>query len=177
MSGPGCFREFGHAVRLMAPKFVTAYRKNGKNDGNDAEAICEAVARPNMPFVPVKTIDQQAVLTLHRVGQGFVAERTAIITRMRSLLAEFGIVIAQGANRPRFDATEHLDQLPLLVVRVVKAVVYHAMGRRAESDAALARLVRERVYEIAEAYAYRGERDEAFAWLEGASAKRTPGCT
>jgi hypothetical protein len=57
------FRDCGHTVRLMALKSVVAYRKGGKNDGNDAEAICEAVSRPNMRFVPVKTVDQQAVLT------------------------------------------------------------------------------------------------------------------
>ena len=72
----------------MAP-----YRKSGKNDGNDAEAICEAVTRPNMRFVPVKSLEQQALLTLHRVRQGFVEERTATINRIRGLLAEFGVVL------------------------------------------------------------------------------------
>ena len=110
------FREFGHTVRLMAPKFVVAYRKGGKNDGNDAEAICEAVSRPNMRFVPIKTIDQQTILTLHRVRQGFIVERTAIINRLRSLVSEFGIVIAQGANRARRDIVDHLDRLPDMVV-------------------------------------------------------------
>jgi transposase len=66
------FATFGHSVKLMAPKFVAPYRKGGKNDGNDAEAICEAVARPNMRFVPIKSIEEQADLTLHRVRQGFV---------------------------------------------------------------------------------------------------------
>jgi transposase len=66
------FEPFGHTVRLMAPAFVVSYRKSGKNDGNDAEAICEAVQRPNMRFVPVKSADQQAVLALHRVRQGFI---------------------------------------------------------------------------------------------------------
>src|SRR5579859_2142465 len=66
------FQALGHTVRLMAPKFVTPYRKGGKNDGNDAEAICEAVTRPSMRFVPVKSAEQQALLTLHRVRQGFV---------------------------------------------------------------------------------------------------------
>ena len=65
----------------MAPMFVTPYRKSGKNDGNDAEAICEAVSRPNMRLVPTKTLDQQALLTLHRVRQGFVVERTAVANR------------------------------------------------------------------------------------------------
>jgi transposase len=122
------FREFGHTVRLMAPKFVVAYRKGGKNDGNDAEAICEAVARPNMRFVPVKTIDQQTVLTLHRVRQGFIVERTAIINRLRSLVSEFGIVIAQGANRARRDIVDHLDRLPDMVVRAVKDLLDHLQG-------------------------------------------------
>ena len=59
------FATLGHSVKLMAPKFVTPYRKGGKNDGNDAEAICEAVARPTMRFVPIKSIEQQSDLTLH----------------------------------------------------------------------------------------------------------------
>ena len=73
------FERLGHTVKLMAPKFVAPYRKNGKNDGNDAEAICEAVARPNMRFVPIKTIEQQAMIALHRVRQGYVEERTGLI--------------------------------------------------------------------------------------------------
>ena len=87
------FQEHGHAVRLMAPKFVAPYRKSGKNDGNDAQAICEAVTRPSMRFVPVKSLEQQALLAIHRVRQGFVVERTAIINRLRGLLCEFGVVL------------------------------------------------------------------------------------
>src|SRR3974390_2529807 len=87
------FSAFGHTVKLMAPKFVTPYRKSGKNDGNDAEAICEAVTRPNMRFVPVKTVEPQSLLALHRVRQGFVVERTATINRLRGLLSEFGVVL------------------------------------------------------------------------------------
>jgi transposase len=87
------FQEHGHAVRLMAPKFVTPYRKSGKNDGNDAEAICEAVSRPSMRFVPVKSAEQQALLAMHRVRQGFVVERTATINRLRGLMSEFGVVL------------------------------------------------------------------------------------
>ena len=81
----------------MAPKFVIPYRKSGKNDSNDAEAICEAVSRPSMHFVPVKSVEQQSVLTLHRVRQGFVEERTATMNRVRGLLAEFGVVLPQRA--------------------------------------------------------------------------------
>ena len=106
------FQELGHTVKLMAPRFVAPYRKNGKNDGNDAEAICEAVSRPSMRFVPIKTLEQQAVLCLHRVRQGFVEERTATINRLRGLLAEFGFVLPQKAGEVRRRATEWLEQMP-----------------------------------------------------------------
>jgi transposase len=88
--------ELGHTVRLMAPQFVKPYVKTNKNDRNDAEAICEAVARPNMRFVPVKTASMQAVLALHRARQGFVKARTAQANQIRGLLAEFGVVIPKG---------------------------------------------------------------------------------
>ena len=86
----------GHTVRLMAPQFVKPYVKTNKSDRNDAEAICEAVARPNMRFLPVKTGEQQAVLSVHRARQGFVKARTAQANQIRGLLAEFGIVIPKG---------------------------------------------------------------------------------
>lgn len=88
--------SFGHTVRLMAPQFVKPYVKSNKNDMADAEAICEAVARPNMRFVPIKDVEQQSVITLHRVRQGFVKDRTACSNRIRGLMAEFGLVIPQG---------------------------------------------------------------------------------
>jgi transposase len=88
--------KLGHTVRIMAARFVAPYRKSEKNDGNDAEAICEAVSRPNMRFVPIKSTEQQALLALHRVRQGFIAERTATINQLRGLLAEFGIVLPKG---------------------------------------------------------------------------------
>src|SRR5947207_1853922 len=95
------FSEAGHTAKLMAPKFVTPYRKSGKNDGNDAEAICEAVARPSMRFVPIKSAEQQAVLALHRVRQGWIEERTATINRVRALLTEFGVVLPNRAQHVR----------------------------------------------------------------------------
>jgi len=88
----------GHTVRLVAPQFVKPYVKTNKNDLADAEAICEAVGRPNMRFVPIKNVEQQAVLALHRVRQGFVKARTAQGNQIRGLLAEFGIIIPQGIN-------------------------------------------------------------------------------
>jgi transposase len=86
----------GHTVRLIAPQFVKPYVKSNKNDAADAEAICEAVARPNMRFVPIKNLEQQAVLSLHRARQGFVKARTAQANQIRGLLAEFGLIIPQG---------------------------------------------------------------------------------
>ena len=86
----------GHTVKLMAPQFVKPYVKTNKNDAADAEAICEAVTRPNMRFVPIKTDEQQAVLSLHRVRQGFVRARTAQANQIRGLLSEFGEVMPQG---------------------------------------------------------------------------------
>lgn len=88
--------EMGHTVKLMAPQFVKPYVKTNKNDAADAEAICEAVARPNMRFVPIKTDEQQAVLSLHRVRQGFVKSRTAQANQIRGLLSEFGVIIPLG---------------------------------------------------------------------------------
>ena len=87
---------YGHKVKLMAPQFVKPYVKTNKNDMADAEAICEAVSRPNMRFVAMKTVEQQAILSVHRARQGFVKARTAQGNQIRGLLSEFGIVIPQG---------------------------------------------------------------------------------
>lgn len=87
---------YGHTVKLMAPQFVKPYVKTNKNDMADAEAICEAVSRPNMRFVPVKTVEQQGVLSIHRAREGFVAARTAQGNQIRGLLSEFGIIIPIG---------------------------------------------------------------------------------
>lgn len=91
--------KMGHTVKLMAPQFVKPYVKTNKNDMADAEAICEAVTRPNMRFVPIKTIEQQAVLSLHRVRQGFVKARTAQSNQVRGLLGEFGLVLPKGVGQ------------------------------------------------------------------------------
>ncbi len=121
-------RSLGHDVRLMAPQFVKPYVKTNKNDVANAEAICEAVGRPNMRFVPIKDIEQQAVLSLHRVRQGVVKARTAQANQIRGLLAEFGLVIPQGiahiAKRvPEFIEDER-NELPgsfrLLVRRLLE---------------------------------------------------------
>jgi transposase len=119
------FQALGHTVKLMAPAFVVPYRKNGKNDGNDAEAICEAVRRPNMRFVPIKSEEQQALLALHRVRQGFIEERTAVINRLRALLTEFGVVLPNRAQWVRRDALAAAEPLPALARRAVEDLRSH----------------------------------------------------
>ena len=109
------FGGFGHTVRLMAPKFVIPYRlsgKAGKNDAADAAAICEAVTRPNMRFVPPKSLEQQGQLLVHRARQGFVQQRTATLNRIRGLLSEFGIVLPLKAATVRREAMAQLEDLP-----------------------------------------------------------------
>jgi transposase len=118
-------QQFGHIVKLMAPRFVAPYRKNGKNDGNDAEAICEAVSRPHMRFIPIKTPEQQAVLCLHRVRQGFIEERTATINRLRGLLAEFGFVLPQSSAAIRHGVGELLERLPSHAGRALGELLQH----------------------------------------------------
>lgn len=90
------FTKLGHKVGIIASKFIAPFRKGGKNDNNDAEAICEAVGRSTIWFVPIKTAEQQAQLCVHRVRQGLVCERTALINQLRGLLSEFGIVMPKG---------------------------------------------------------------------------------
>jgi transposase len=88
--------DLGHTVKLIAPQFVKPYVKTNRNDAADAEAICEAVGRPTMRFVPIKNTEQQALLGMHRARQGFVTERSAQANQIRGLPAEFGLVIPVG---------------------------------------------------------------------------------
>lgn len=87
---------FGHEVRMMPPQYVKPYVKRQKNDAADAEAICEAVTRPTMRFVTVKTMEQQAILMLHRTRELFVRQKTMLINALRAHLGEFGIIAPQG---------------------------------------------------------------------------------
>ena len=91
-------QALGHTVRLMPPSYVKAYLKRSKNDANDAAAICEAVTRPSMRFVPIKTKEQQTALMLHRTRQLLVRQRTMLSNALRGHLAELGIVSAKGRN-------------------------------------------------------------------------------
>jgi transposase len=92
-------KAHGHEVRLMPPNYVKAYVKRNKNDAADAEAICEAVRRPAMRFVPVKTAQQQAILTMHRARALFIRQRTMLVNALRGHLAEFGVVGAKGLHK------------------------------------------------------------------------------
>jgi transposase len=109
------FQQHGHQVRLMAPKLVVPYRmsgKRGKNDAADAAAICEAVQRPSMRFVPLKSVDQQCQLMVHRARQGWVEQRTGTINRIRGLLSELGHVLPLKAQTIRVRAVTLLEELP-----------------------------------------------------------------
>jgi len=122
-------KGFGHDVRRMSPQFVKPYVKSNKNDIADAEAICEAVARPNMRFVPVKSVEQQAVLSLHRVRQGFVKARTAQANQIRCLLSEFGLVMPAGishiAKRVPSLLEDASNQLPGSVRQLITRLTEH----------------------------------------------------
>jgi len=103
------FRAMGHDVRLMSPQFVKPYVKSNKNDMVDAEAICEAVGRPSMRFVPIKGIEQQDIQSLHRAREQAVKNRTAQANQIRGLLMEYGIVRAKGTASLRKALPEILE--------------------------------------------------------------------
>jgi transposase len=91
-------KTYGHDVRLIAPQYVKPYVKSQKNDAADAQAICEAVGRPHMRFVAIKSVDQQSLMSLHTCRSGFVKARTALSNQIRGLLAEFGVVVPKGLS-------------------------------------------------------------------------------
>lgn len=134
-------------MRLIAPKFFTPFRMTGrrsKNDVADAAAICEAVQRPHMLFVPIKSIEQQQVLSVHRVRQGLIEARTATINRMRGILSEFGVVLPLKASTVRLPTASRLEELPVMV-RVLAlemlAEVAHLDERITDYDKRIASLI------------------------------------
>jgi transposase len=136
-------RALGHEVRLMPPQYVKAYVKRGKNDAADAAAICEAVTRPSMRAVPVKTEEQQSALTMHRARDLLVRQRTQLINAVRGHLAEFGLVEAQGPwNVPRLLASMQEDrrvpELARQVLQLLAAQLDEVAKRIAEVDARIA---------------------------------------
>src|ERR671933_647505 len=93
--------KLGHTVRLISPRFVKPYVKGNKNDPNDAAGICEAVSRPHMRFVPIKSVDQQDMQALHRIRERQIKARTALVNQIRGLLAEYGVVMPKGMAQVR----------------------------------------------------------------------------
>jgi len=128
-------RALGHEVRLMPPQYVKAYLKRGKNDAADAAAICEAVTRPSMRFVAVKSEEQQAALTIHRARELLVRQRTQLSNALRGHLAEFGLIEAQGpwhVTRLLVRLAEDGAGVPELARRVIEllAAQLAEVGRR-----------------------------------------------
>jgi transposase len=134
----------GHTVRLIAPKYVKAYVKTNKNDARDAEAICEALLRPSMRFVAVKSPEQQALLALHRLRQGLIDARTALVNQLRGLLAEFGVVVATGRRRfeqalPRLIA-EDSAEVPALLREALEPMRLQLLSLNEQIDRLEARM-------------------------------------
>jgi transposase len=126
----------------MAPQFVKPYVKTNKNDVADAEAICEAVSRPSMRFVPIESVEQQAIWCVHRVRQGFVKARTAQGNQIRGLLGEFGLIIPQGispiAERVPALLEDASNELPAALRQLIEHLTAHcrsSIGKLKSSNA------------------------------------------
>lgn len=134
-------RSMGLDARIIAAHLVSPYRlqgKTGKNDANDAAAVCEAAGRPHMHFVPIKTIEQQSLLCVHRLREGFKAERTACINRIRGLLAEFGLVFPQKPEALRLALPDVLEDGSNELGGIARMALHRAQAQWAELDAHLA---------------------------------------
>ncbi len=126
----------GHEVRLMPPVYVKPYVKRGKNDAADAEAICEAVTRPTMRFVPIKSRAQQGALSLHRVRKLLIGQRTQLVNLMRSQLGEFGIAIPAGLGHALTKARQLVEgevafDLPAPAAKVIELLAQQALDLHA----------------------------------------------
>lgn len=130
--------RLGHTVKLIAAQFVIPYRKRGKNDANDAEAICEAVERPNMHFVAIKSEEQQAVLMVHRARTLVMANRTAQVNQIRGLLGEFGLVVAKGVARLRRELPGILEDAENGLPALARAVLAGLLEQFHELDVRVA---------------------------------------
>lgn len=140
----------GHEVKLIAPQFVKPYVKGNKNDANDAEAICEAVSRPTMRFVPVKTVEQQDIQALHRIRQEQVRQRTALVNQIRGLLSEYGIVISRRVESLRNalpdileDAENRLTADFRILLKGLQEDLLHLDDRIGSQDQAIKKLSQE----------------------------------
>src|SRR5690242_15067094 len=123
----------GHTVKLMPPAYVKAYVKRNKNDAADAEAICEAVTRPSMRFVPVKDAEQQSVLMLHRARSLLIRQRTMLVNALRAHMAEFGIIAPQGLRHVEIlttTITHQQEGLPELARSILQIIVDQLNGTK-----------------------------------------------
>jgi transposase len=133
-------RAMGLDARLIAANFVTPYRmegKGGKNDATDAAAVCEAASRPSMRFVPIKSCEQQGVMSLHRVREGLKEERTACVNRIRGVLAEFGLVFGKSPKVLRTVLTDVLEDASNELSTTARLVLQRAFDHWRELDAHL----------------------------------------
>jgi transposase len=128
----------GHTVRIIAAEFVRPFRKSGKNDANDAEAICTAARQANMRFVTMKSVEQQAALCVHRLRQGLVEERTALINRLRGLLTEFGMVAPLSPEKLRRELARCQDPEDLRLPAVMRQLVADQVAALDQAEARLA---------------------------------------
>ena len=126
--------KLGHTVKLMAPQYVAAYRKRGKNDANDAEAICEAVGRPSMRFVAIKSEEQQSVLMVHRARTLTMANRVAQVNQIRGLLGEFGIAVPKGVARLRRELPGILEDAENNLTDLAREVLFGLLEQLRELD-------------------------------------------
>lgn len=133
-------RRLGHEVRLMPPQYVKPYVKTNKNDEADAEAIAEAVTRPNMRFVDVKSVEQQAILLVHRERDGLVKERTSLINRLRATLSEFGIVIPTGRSRLKAWFKEQYADYEPRLPEILKTHIHQMVNRWQQKEDQIAGL-------------------------------------
>src|SRR5271167_3493084 len=135
----------GHAVKLMPPAYVKAYVKRNQNDAADAEAICEAVARPSMRFVPVKDAERQSVLMLHRARNLLVRQRTMLVNALRAHMAEFGIIAPQGLRHVEdllariSDERAPLPELARSILRLIMDQLAETMARVRDIEKRLAK--------------------------------------
>src|ERR1700758_3302388 len=143
------FAAHGHDVRLMSPEYVRPYVKAQKNDDRDAEGIAEAVTRPTMRFVELKSQDQLDMQTLHRARDRLVGERTALINQLRAILLERGIIVAQGRRKLERQLTEMgtqveaLSQRMRMLIQDMRAQWYELDRRIAEFDKELTEIRRD----------------------------------
>ena len=134
-------RSMGLDARIIAAHLVKPYRKQGsggKNDANDAAAICEAASRPSMHFVPIKSIEQQSILCVHRLREGVKEERTACINRIRGLLAEFGLVFAQSPKVLRLVLADVIEDASNEMGTLARLTLQRAQAQWRELDEHLA---------------------------------------